>query len=270
MKLGLYVACNNNPVFLRTTLLQLEAQTLLPNLVAIHENGHADMAISLCMCHEVVLRLQNKGVEFIHDHSPDNLGRPFNHYLPLKRLVDRGCNYYTKWDHDDIFYENHLRDLVDSVKAEVRTGFDQVLRKVYFPLDWRGKQNADVLILNPKAYVYKPAVDFGLFNPLGGMSDCFIFSHNVAEQYLKDMVARAGRNEADDYILHKYTLPQFTYGSVQRDRQATACYVSHGRNDSTSHWVRQTPAELTGAERSGCLYNNCGACLDCLRVERSR
>lgn len=244
MRLGLYVASHNNPLFLRNTLLQLEAQTLLPNVVSIHENCHAEASIGKRMCQEVVRRLQNQGVKFIDAHSPDNLGHPFNHYLPLKRLVeDHACDYYTKWDHDDIFYQDHLRDLMDSLLMNIITGADQTIRDQWM-VDWRGMRNADVLILNAQAYVFKPAVDFSLFNPIGGMSDCFIFSHAVAQQYLKDMIERAGRNEAEDWILHKYTLPKFPYGGVHRDRQATACYVSHGRNDSTAHWVRQTPEEL--------------------------
>lgn len=242
MRLGLYVASHNNPVFLRNTILQLEAQTRLPDVVSIHENSHAEASIGKRMCQEPMRRLEGQGVKFVVAHSPDNLGHPFNHYVPLKRLVeDHACDYYTKWDHDDIFYQDHLRDLMDSLWADVKTDKERYGRWL---LDWRGMRKADVLILNPKAYEYKPDIDFSLFNPLGGMSDCFIFSHAVAQQYLKHMVSRAGKNEADDHILSTYTLPLFPYGGVQRDRQATACYVSHGRNDSTAHWIRQTPEEL--------------------------
>lgn len=243
MRLGLYIASHNNPVFLRNALLQLEAQTMLPNAVAVHENGHEEAARTKRMCDEVIARLHSKGVDFRFDHSPVSLGHPFHHYLPLKRLVEElPCDYYTKWDHDDIFYEDHLKNLSRAAHTIIRTGFAQTVQ-FEARRDWAGFSQADVLILNPKAYVYRPDLNFGVFNPLGGMSDCFMFSHRVAEQYLKHMLSRAGKNEADDYILQMYTLPLFPYGGVFK-HTPTACYVSHGRNDSTAHWVRQTPEEI--------------------------
>ncbi len=74
------------------------------------------------------------------------------------------------------------------------------------------------------------------------MSDAFMFTHDVAVQYLEDMVSRAGSGEADDLILFKYTIPHFS-GRLLNGKPTT-CYVAHGRNDSSNHWMRKPPEEL--------------------------
>lgn len=226
MKIGVYLASHNNPLFLRMALLQLEAQTIKPDVLAIHENGHPNQTVDLINM-DVLKRLR-KTTQVLYDHTDAGLSHPYFHYLPLKRLVDSGrCDQYTKWDHDDIFQDTHLETLALDLST----------------FDWIGQRKADVLILNAKQYVYKRGVDFGLFNPLGGPSDSFMFTNEVAECYLKDMLDRAGKNEADDWILHKYTLPKFPRGRLM-DCRPTVCYVSHGKNDSTSHWVIKPPDEL--------------------------
>ncbi len=229
-QIGLVLATHNSPVFLRNTLLQIEAQTLLPTVVAIHENNQAESFLKYWPCAEVMDRLKARGVQFLTDLSPVGLSRPFFQYLPLKRLVDsKKCVWFTKMDQDDLFREWHLKALYNQASLPGVT--------------WVGLKRADVLVLNATQYVHREAVDFGLFNPLGGPSDAFMYNYEVAEVYLKHMISRAGKNEADDWVLHAYTLPLFPTGRVV-ELEPTMCYVSHGRNDSTSHWVRQTPEEL--------------------------
>lgn len=227
MRTGVILATHNNPLFLRNCLLQIERQTCLPAAVAIHENGQAESARGYKMVREVIKALEDRSVQFIYDLSPMGLSRPFFQYLPLKRLLDSGmCTHYTKMDHDDVFYADHLERLEDIGNRH----------------DWVGLKRADIAILNAAQYTYHREVDFGLFNPLGGPSDTFLYNHRVATEYLQDMMSRAGTNEADDWILHKYTLPKFK--GVVFDQSTTMCYISHGRNDSTRHWVSQAPEEL--------------------------
>lgn len=230
MKLGVYIASHNNPMFLRHALLQLEAQSVLPATVAIHENGHPESSYHNVIA-DVLIRLHNKDVQIMHDHTPAGLSHPYFHYLPLKRLLEYGdCNYFTKFDHDDIFYENHLETLKNAVHTQRPN------------LQWVGQRRADVLVLNSKQYLYRYNREF-VWNPLGGPSDSFMFNHAVADEYLNNMMDRAGTGEADDWILHKYTLPKFPNGRMLEGK-ATMCYVSHGRNDSTAHWVVKPPDEL--------------------------
>ena len=240
MKLGLYLATHNNPMFLRLALLQLEAQTLKPDVLAIHENGHPFQTADL-INGDVLRRLASKGTQVLYDHTDAGLSHPYFHYLPLKRLVDSGrCDLYTKWDHDDIFYECHLQELVSEMGDwnYARVDGDGVWYPGY---QWVGKIRADVLVLNYKKYVFKQNRPF-TWNPLGGMSDTFMFNTEVAKQYLEDMAERAGTKEADDWILHKYTLPKFV--GMMSNEMPTTCYVSHGRNDSTAHWVTKPPDDL--------------------------
>jgi len=232
VNIGVFLASHNNPMFLRLALLQLEAQTVLPTVLAIHDNGHNDRALPLVG--DVYRRLLSKGVTVLYDHNPPGMCHPFFHYLPLKRLVDNGrCDVYTKWDHDDLFYEDHLESLVTRMRKTLVMPPD---------LDWIGKRRADVLVLREPAYLFKQNREF-TWNPLGGMSDTFMFNDKVAREYLQDMLDRAGTKEADDWILHKYTLPKFPQG-VMLDSRPTTCYVSHGRNDSTRHWMAKPPDDL--------------------------
>lgn len=231
-KLGVYIATHNNPYFLRSCLLQLERQDRQPSVIAIHENGHMDPYLNWS-CDDILPRLRHRS-EIIFDHTAGALTAPFFHYLPLKRLLEAGCARFVKFDHDDIFKEPHISDLEYYFWKESSDGQDP-------DFHWVGNRRAGVTILRPNGCEYYDRVDFGQFNPIGGMSDAFMFDRTVAEEYLKDMREVAGFGIADDWVL-KNTLQKFR-GSLMNGAD-TSIYVCHGRNTSTSHWMKQTPAEL--------------------------
>jgi hypothetical protein len=231
-KIGLYLASHNHPLFLRLALLQLEAQTVLPCALAIHENGHHKAAADI-VCLDVLARLRAKKVRIIHDHTPAVLTHPFFHYLALKRLVEEtDCDFFTKWDHDDLFYEDHLERLRDALAAQNPAD----------DMQWVGQRKADVLVLRDDAYLLQQNLDF-TWNRLGGMSDAFMFTRKVAVQCLEDMLAPANKGKADDWIFCKDTLPHFPNGAMLNGR-ATTCYVVHGRNGSSRHWMMRPPDKL--------------------------
>lgn len=233
-RIGVILATHNNPMFLRLALLQLLMQTHTPAVVAIHENGHTEKS-GLRINEDVIERLGKKGTVVLYDHNPPGLSHPFFHYLPLKRLVDSGlCDFYTKWDHDDLFYEHHLDLLWYAMR--------NIIVDASMGVPWVGKIRADVLVLREPAYIARFDREF-TWNPLGGMSDTFMFNGAVARAYLQDMLDRAGTKEADDWVLHKYTLPKFPRGVMLNSLPST-CYVAHGRNDSTRHWLQKPPDEL--------------------------
>lgn len=233
MKLGVYIATHNQPYFLRSCLLQLERQDRQPSVIAIHENGHTNPYLNWS-CDDILPRLSHRS-EILFAHSPVKLPAPFFHYLPLKQLVDAGCTRFVKFDHDDIFKEDHLSNLEYVFWKLSKEGQDS-------DFHWVGNLRSGVTILRTDDCEFYDWVDFGQFNPIGGMSDAFMFDRAVAEQYLQDMRDVAGSGLADDWILHKYTLPKFR-GELF-DGKPTSVYVSHGRNTSTAHWMKQTPAEL--------------------------
>jgi len=223
MKLGLYIASHHNAVFLRLALLHVWLQTQQPDVLAVHENGHTLSFQPLV--EDVVKALQEKGTQVDWTHTPRRLRHPHYHLPLLKTLLERGCDWFIKFDHDDLFYRNHIETLL----AEVE-GYDAAVSGL-----------ATVLIQPSDDYgLVKHNVLFGQFNPTGGMSDAVIFNRVVAEQYCQDLETAAAlsldHSSEDDLILGNVTLPRFRVHRFYT--KPTACYVSHGANLSTSHWVR--------------------------------
>lgn len=230
-KLGVYIACAFNPMFLRLCMLQMSQQVLAPDYIAIHENGLSD-SFMWC-CRDIPL----KG-KVICSHTP-RLVRKSHRQLPaLKALLATDCDYIMKADIDDFFYRYWTKNLV----AEIETGeFDWVVnRRNAVCLIQSSEFNptiVDAPAAHPPKVYYWQDVDFGKINPLGGMSDNVIFTRKVAEKYV--MALEMMPDTADDVTLFNI-LPSFPNGKIV-DGVNDSCYVSHGRNASTAVWQTYVP-----------------------------
>jgi hypothetical protein len=124
------------------------------------------------------------------------------------------CDLFTKFDHDDFFYTNHL----ESIEASIRS-YDAAVNSL-----------GEVVTFNPGERVkIKPVMSFEILNPTGGMSDAVIYRRKVAEEFERDMAASKPGVE-DDYILGKVTLPKF---NVNRYKATpTSVWLQHPDNTS--------------------------------------
>ena len=224
--LGVYVASYNQPVFLRHCLLQIAAQTRLPDVLAIYEN--ATKTSSYWAIHDVVENLTDNGVIIDYRHSSERHIMPTFFCLPLQILIDRGCDLFQKLDVDDIYYKWHLGYL-ESL-ADTHPSFDAMVNR-----------NSGLLVIpNSGDYKAKDSIEWGMYNPIGGHPNNLIFRKNVAEVFVKAMAEHTGYN--DDVVFDRYVRPHFRYGILSDI--PTSCYVAHNKTVSTSNWCDNPPAEV--------------------------
>ncbi len=221
-KIGAYITTHNNPLFLRFALLQVLAQTTRPNVVAIHQNNHHPSY--LWAVGDLIGPAQRDGMQFLNLESP-HLDRVQDWYLiPIRVLIDQGCDYFFKCDHDDIYYNFHIARLLQALQS----GFDFVINR-----------NAGRLVLAPgKPYEYLPSADFSETHAPGGMSGSWAFTRAFAIQNVHDLAAAPTDRCWEDQITAWETLPRFEgkISRIESDAPST-CYVSYGGNVSSAHWA---------------------------------
>jgi hypothetical protein len=219
--LGVYLATHGSPTFLRLSLLQMYTQTRLPDYISIFENGNVVSFKPLVL--DVLNMFEELEIPVIFRHHDGKLEHPKFHHAALKELVFvDAVDLFTKFDHDDLFYRDHLESLVREL-GDNDAAVNQFGEAAHCA---RGEEP-----------FIKPLMSFEHVNPTGGMSDCVIFNRAVAETYIKDM-EEAPPGLEDDYILGKITLGNPSFNVRRYKATPTACYITHGNNDSQIKWLR--------------------------------
>lgn len=195
-------------------MLQLAQQTVLPQVIAIHQNN-SEHPYSWA-AKDVIKRLMAQGVKFEAKFTKGPIHHPDYHIWPLSKLIDHDCDVYMKLDHDDFFYDFHIERLTSFLKDD----YEMVINKTAHYLTLPFMQD----------FRFQAEVDFGRINPLGGMSDACCFTKKFAEEYLRDLQS-ANAGAADDVVMIK-TRKKFK--TLQIDIEPTACWVSHWTNDSSA------------------------------------
>lgn len=222
MKIGAYVTANNNPLFLRFTILQMLAQTLKPHVIVIHQNNHtpeyswvvADLLEQAKSLGIKVVLIYNESVPIAIDW----------YIIPLQALIVEGCEYFLRFEQDDIYYDFHAQTAIDQLKQ----GHDFVItRKV------------GLLKLPKKSpYTYQALTDFAPIHAPGGMSGSIAFTRNFAVQNVADLVSARDKNIWEDQVTAHDTMPKFAGRiCIIDDGNPSVCYVAHGANASVAHWV---------------------------------
>jgi len=221
MKVGVYIATHNNPLFLRLCLSQVAIQSRLPDMVAIHENTHPQSY--MWAVDDIAESLKSKAVIILHDITHETIKHPLYHRKPLQRLFDEGCDVFFKLDHDDFFRINHIEH-----------GLTQLSKGVDFNLN---TLTAILLLPYRAGYVYMTPQPITRLNPLGGPAMTLCFNRTVAERYLAVMSDAASYGKQDDEVFR---------GIMQEFRgtftpECTTVYVIHGTNDSIRDWTEDEP-----------------------------
>jgi hypothetical protein len=220
-KLGVYLTTYNNPMFFRMAVLQVLAQTIRPHVLVIHENNHANSY--LWSANDLLRSAQAQGMEIFTIHNP-KIERVQDWYLfPIQKLIEENCDYLFKFDHDDIYYSNHI----ESLSAVLDSGYEFAINR-----------NSGRLILKPgQPHTYDQNVDFSTTHGPGGMSPSMAFTRRFAISNVKDLQEAPGNIWEDD-ITARQTMPRFDgkIAWVSSD-SPTACYVCYGGNQSSPHWA---------------------------------
>lgn len=182
-------------------------QTRVPDFIAIHQNGGADD-------YRWAVQDLLDPARYSYIYTKGSVLQP-NYQLPaIKSLLLNGCDLFTKWDQDDIYYADHLEKLEDLLKSTQADAavclYGDVLEMV---------SNKPELV---KSLTWP-------WNPCMGPSTGVLMTRPVMEDvYLRSIEANPGT--PDDIPMGKALNSgkhKVVYG-----HESTLCYVVHGGNIS--------------------------------------
>jgi hypothetical protein len=210
-QVGVMVPTFNRPDLLRACVLQLAAQSRPPDLVCVHQNGHAES-------YEWAVADLRLPMRLAWLHTPDRLRQQDWYAVPLRHLLAAGCTHFFWADHDDLY----LRDHVAVGLAELADW------------DFSVSRRAGLLYTQAGDWRYQPEVAFTAHAP-GGMSSTMCFTRPFAEQLLQDLQAGTGIFYADN-VLAQVTMPKFRCFLSSR---RTCIYHAHEGSVTSSGWVKE-------------------------------
>ncbi len=215
-KIGVMTPTFNRPDLARFVALQMNNQSMPPDLVCIHQNGTRDSY--QWATDDVVTQYELAWI-----HSPKNLPQDQWYIVPLRYLLEQGCTHFFWCDHDDIYGRDHIETGMELLAQ----GYDHVVNA-----------KSNMLLLHAKEYEYKEAIHFSAHAP-GGMSSSMCFNRAFGEQLLIDLQFN---HDADicrhaDQVVAGETMPKFRCQLNHAD--PTTTYVCHTRALTSKAWIRE-------------------------------
>jgi hypothetical protein len=210
-KIGVIVPTYRRPDFVRFAVLQWAAQSIKPDVIAVHQNGNAhryDWAVQ---------DLANQArIDWIHTPMP----APQHHWylLPLKHLTALGCTHFFWADHDDIYRTDHIECCLKELEHS----------------DITVAKHCGILYTQPCDYRYLPSIAFTTHAP-GGMSSSMGFNRDFALSLIADIEGQGAEHHYTDNIVAKVTMPKFRV-HISPVRHSTI-YVSHPGSQTSASWL---------------------------------
>ena len=215
-QIGVILPTFNRPDLARMAVLQMLAQSRVPDLICAHQNGHPDSYAW------AVADLDQSCIIWLH--SAESLPQHQWYLRPLRLLIERGCTHFFWVDHDDIYLRHHVeQSLIDLGNA-----------------DFTVSDACGLLHQNGKDFAYQPEVTFTSHAP-GGMSSSMCFNRDFALA-LADDLAQDQVHAYSDQVLAWVTAPKFQCITTQR---RSTVYVSHTGTVSSAHWVEAALPDKT-------------------------
>ena len=213
LRVGVMVPTFNRPDLIRSCVLQLVHQSRPPDVICVHQNGHADSY------QWAVADLQTGATRVIWLHTPSQIGQHQWYAVPLQRLVDDNCTDFFWADHDDLYLHKH----VEAGLAELQDYDFSVSR-------WCG-----LLFTKPAPadFRYGAHVEFTPHAP-GGMSSTMCFKRRFAQELLQDIARDDNKTQYTDNIVANVTMPKFRCYVSERN---TCVYHSHEGSLTSSAWL---------------------------------
>jgi hypothetical protein len=210
-KIGIIVPTYRRPDLVRFSVLQWTTQTVVPDVIAVHQNGNAlryDWAI------RDLASLTR--IEWIHTPTPSP--QHFWYLLPLRHLVNLGCTHFFWADHDDIYRRDHVEVALNELVEH----------------DISIAKYCGVLYTQKDDYRYVPSTEFAMHAP-GGMSSSMCFNRAFAQSLITDIETVGAEHHYTDNVLAKVTMPKFRV-NISTRRQSTI-YVAHPGSQTSASWL---------------------------------
>jgi hypothetical protein len=199
-------------------MLQLARQTVLPNYLAIYENGCKKPAFSWA-CKDIEEELTRKGTQILYEHAEAPADRCTRYGIPLRSLVQKtNTDIFVKMDLDDFYFDQYI----EHVTANLAN------------FDWAVNLNNGLLLVRPHKgdFKYKSTAVM-MHNPVKAAA-LAVFNRKFAVDYLGYLFNQnRGEDTADDDLMAECLLDKRT---VWVDGPVDYVYVSHGANESSSSW----------------------------------
>ena len=213
MKIGVMTPTYNRPDFIRSLVLQMQNQSMRPDILVIHHNGNAQS-------YQWAIADITTDINIVWLHTQEVISQHQWYAIPLRHLITEGCTHFFWCDHDDFYYRNHIEAGVASLDAG---NFDQVVNH-YCDLVLLKKSQFEFIAHNPVTY-----------NPTGGMASSMCFNRQFADALLVDL------NEANTYpnadgVAAYVTMPKFKCHATEH---VSTAYIAHASTVSTQHWVTE-------------------------------
>jgi len=208
----------NRPDLARFVALQMQNQSVKPDILCIHQNGTSES-------YEWSVEDVSADFHIKWIHTPDRIEQEQWYGIPLGHLVESGCDYFFWSDHDDIY----SRDYIERGLSSLVLGF----------YDCSVNTRSGVLFLKASQYAYNPDFRFTAHCP-GGVSSSLCFNRAFAEQLLIDFddnLKSSDRNPYADQVVGRVTMKKFR--CLLNAETPTTVYVAHARAFTSSHWVKE-------------------------------
>ncbi len=219
MNIGVYCAAGPNPIFLRLFMAQIARQTVLPQFLAVYENGNKTSAFKWA-CWEIVRELESKGVKILHKHSPVAESSVARYLEPLRMLVHKTeTDVFLKMDLDDFYLDSYI-----GRTSGLLGGHDISIN-----------QNCGIALVRPfhGDFKYKESVVMK-HSPMGAAPSHVSFNRQFAVKYLSALAGNLEHTDVADDELMAWCLTDMDV--FRADEMADYIYVSHGNNHSSYAW----------------------------------
>lgn len=213
MKIGIMTPTAYRPHLIRGLLLQLENQTVKPNIVCIFKNGineDYEWVISdLRLSFKVKWKCVNVKVSG-EDH----------YRIPLQYLLSQSCTHFFWCDDDDVYFSQHIENSIKTLDS----GYDFTVNK-----------KCGLFKIYNNKYTYFS--NFDIPHDPGGHCSSISFNADFARSLVKDLFENNNPNYTSDMVLAHITMPKHKCYINDNIQLSTTAYVCHSGTVSSSHWL---------------------------------
>ena len=208
-KVGVLVPTFNRPDLLRACVLQLAAQSRLPDVVCIFQNGNP-------RSYQWAVEDIQTPARLVWMHTGQRVRQHDWYAVPLRQLVEMDCTHFFWADDDDLYLRDHVASGLEDLKDH----------------DFSVSSRCGLLFTRGRDFRYGAQVEFSSHAP-GGMSSTMCFNRAFAEQLLHDLAADRSDRYTDS-VLASVTMPRFR---CHRSERRTSIYHSHDGSSTSQGWL---------------------------------
>jgi len=208
-KIGVFIPTYNRPDLIRSSILQFTAQTILPDVIAVHQNGNSESYESII--NDISWSFKIKWI-----HTENKIRQHEWYRIPLQYLIENKCDLFFWVDHDDMYSSNHIENAIEELRE----------------YDFRISETADFIAINKNKFKICGPRQFKMHAPKG-MSSSMAFNRKFAIELEKDLLEDR-KHMYSDGVVAKKVMPKFKCFS---SKNITTKYICRPGSETSKQWV---------------------------------